>query len=132
MKLHLNKADEVLLIRGYLEDQITIGNDTYRSSLIISPRELIDDWHPRTLTDLSQEDFELMLRMNPEVVLLGTGGRIIFPSGSITLPLIQRSVGLEVMDTAAACRTYNILANEGRNVVACLIIEASESSAQIV
>jgi len=64
-----------------------------------------------------------MLELDPELVLLGTGDRMQFPPQSITQPLMQQSVGLEVMNTAAACRTYNVLAHEGRNVVASLIVE---------
>lgn len=123
MKLHLNKDDDILLIRGYRTDGISIGDDTFSGSLILSPVRLIDNWHARSLDDLTERDFERMLELDPEVVLLGTGRNLVFPQKSLTLPLIQRSVGLEVMDTPAACRTYNILASEGRQVVASLIIE---------
>ncbi|MFC1681949.1 Mth938-like domain-containing protein [Pseudomonadota bacterium] len=125
MKLHLNKDSNILLIRGYQNGRISIGDDTYSRSVILSPGRLIDDWSPLTLNDLTENDFELMLELEPEVVLLGTGLRLRFPDRAITRPLIQRSIGVEVMDTAAACRTYNVLANEGRNVVASLIIETT-------
>jgi uncharacterized protein len=123
LKLHLNKDDDILLIRGYLEDRITIGEVSYDSSIILSPSRVIDHWAPRTLHDLSEEDFELMLELAPEVVLLGTGRQLRFPDRSVTRPLMQHSIGLEVMDTAAACRTYNVLAAEGRSVIASLIID---------
>ena len=126
LKLHLNKDDDILLIRGCLEDRITIGETSYDNSLILSPKRLITDWQPQRLEDLSALDFELMQELAPEVVLLGTGRRLRFPDGVVTLPLMRRSIGVEVMDTAAACRTYNILASEGRNVVACLILETKE------
>lgn len=124
MKLHLDTHHELLLIRGYVENQVTIGDRAYQSSLIISPKRIIEDWHPRAAVDLTTADFKLMLELDPELVLLGTGARMQFPPQSITQPLIHRSVGLEVMATAAACRTYNVLAHEGRNVVASLIIES--------
>lgn len=127
MKLHLNKDDEILMIRGYRTDGITIGEVTYCESLILSPTRLIDNWRPRTLHELTESDFTRMLELEPEVVLLGTGRRLAFPDRALTRPLIDKAVGLEVMDTAAACRTYNILAGEGRRVVASLIIEALEA-----
>lgn len=123
MKLHLNSDNSILLIQSYAGNQIRIGDRTYRSSLLISPGRIIDDWHPRSPADLTVADFRLMLELDPELVLLGTGERLQFPIQSITRPLIHQSVGLDVMDTAAACRTYNVLAHEGRNVVASLIIE---------
>ena len=122
MKLHLDKEDDILLIRGYRTDQITIGDHTFDRSLILSPTRLIDNWQARNLNDLSEQDFERMLELEPEVVLLGTGETLTFPQQSVTRPLIERGVGLEVMNTPAACRTYNILASEGRQVVASLLI----------
>ena len=124
MKLHLNKDSDILLIRGYQVGCITIGDNTYSNSVILSPTRLIDDWAPLALNDLTEKDFEQVIELEPEVVLLGTGQRLEFPDRLITLPLLQRSIGVEVMNTAAACRTYNILAGEGRNVVASLIIES--------
>jgi uncharacterized protein len=113
-----------MLIRGYVKNRITIGDRTYRSSLIISPHRIIEDWQPQSTGDLTEADFKLMLELDPELVLLGTGERLRFPHQSITQPLMRQSVGLEVMGTAAACRTYNVLAHEGRNVVASLIVDA--------
>ncbi|MDJ0956061.1 MAG: Mth938-like domain-containing protein [Arenicellales bacterium] len=123
MKLHLNQDAELLLIRAYTADQITVGNTHYRTSIMVTPTRVITDWTQSTVADLAERDFRLMLEFGPEVVLLGTGHHMVFPPPSITHPLVNQSIGLEVMDTAAACRTYNILAGEGRNVLAALIIE---------
>jgi uncharacterized protein len=111
-----------VLIRGYVKNRISIGDRTYESSFIICPHRIVEGWQPRSPVDLTEADFRLMLELDPELVLLGTGERMQFPHRSITQPLMRHSVGLEVMDTAAACRTYNVLAHEGRNVVASLII----------
>ena len=113
-----------MLIKGYVKNRITIGDRTYRSSLIICPHRIIEDWQPASAGDLTEADFKMMLELDPELVLLGTGERLQFPHHSITQPLMRQSVGLEVMGTAAACRTYNVLAHEGRNVVASLIVDA--------
>ena len=125
MKLHLNQDQELLLIRAYTADQITIGETHYRTSIIVTPTRVVTDWAQPTVAALGEHDFRRMLEFEPEVVLLGTGLRMIFPPPSITHPLMNQSIGLEVMDTAAACRTYNILAGEGRNVLAALIIEST-------
>ena len=127
MKLHLNHDEELLLIRAYTADRITIGETHYRTSVIVTPTRVITDWTQPTVNTLGERDFRLMLEFEPEVVLLGTGRHLVFPPPSITHPLMDRSIGLEIMDTAAACRTYNILAGEGRNVLAALIIESTPS-----
>ena len=126
MKLHLNNDQELQLVRAYTTNQITIGDKHYCSSIILTPTQVVTDWAQPSVTGLSDCDFRLMLEFEPELVLLGTGRRLLFPSPSITYPLINQSIGLEVMDTAAACRTYNILAGEGRNVLAALILESTD------
>ena len=113
------------MIRAYSADQITIGETQYRTSIMVTPNRVITDWAQSTVATLDEGDFRFMLEFRPEVVLLGTGGRMVFPPPSITHPLMNQSIGLEVMDTAAACRTYNILAGEGRNVLAALIVEST-------
>ena len=124
MKLHLLKpSDSLNLVRGYATDRITVGEDIYSSSFILAPNRIISDWKPTEAAELDEADFALLLDLEPEVVLLGTGNSIRFPPHSITRPLSSKTIGLEVMTTAAACRTYNILAGEGRLVVAALIIE---------
>jgi len=94
---------------------------TLTRSFIISPKQLIEDWAPRQLDELLAEHLEEVIALEPEVVLLGTGERLDFPDVAILAELTSRQIGVEVMDTAAACRTYNILMNEGRKVVAGLI-----------
>ncbi len=92
------------------------------ASLIVLPDRVITDWPPSGFEALSQAHFEVILEFKPEIVLLGTGATLRFPHPSLTQALIRMQVGLEVMDTAAACRTYNILVTEGRKVAAALIL----------
>ena len=99
-----------------------IRQEDLSRSFIISAKQLVRDWHPRTIEALTEKDFALMAEMNPEVVLLGTGTQLEWPRQSLFRPLTERGIGVEVMGTAAACRTYNILSFEGRQVVAGLII----------
>ncbi len=124
MKLHLNRTQDINLVQVITAERLVINDVVYTSSLIVTPQTVISDWHPTRFVDLSRDDFLPLARLKPEVVLLGTGERLQFPAPQVTLPLTQHSVGLEVMDTPAACRTYNILASEGRKVAAALLFEA--------
>jgi uncharacterized protein len=92
-----------------------------QGSLIISPRHLIRDWPPMNIDGLQEEHLDALVELQPELILLGTGPRLQFPETKILASLHNRQIGVEVMDTAAACRTYNILMTEGRFVVAGLI-----------
>ena len=123
MKLHLNQDDDLNLIKAYTVAEVVVGDVVFNSSLMLTPERIIPDWSPREVAALAETDFAAMRELQPEVVLLGTGKRITFPAAAITLPLVNESIGLEIMDTPAACRTYNILAGEGRKVLAALIIE---------
>jgi len=97
------------------------GIETISNSFIVSPRHLLRDWPPASISELQAEHFDAIIELQPELVLLGTGARLTFPSPQILVALHQQHIGVEVMDTAAACRTYNILMTEGRFVVAGLM-----------
>jgi uncharacterized protein len=105
--------------RPQREPEITV----YRRSIIITPGELIPDWAPQALGDLQPAHVEQLARFGAQVVLLGSGTSMGFPKAESLRPLIEAGLGYEVMDTGAACRTYNILAAEGRLVAAGLIID---------
>lgn len=125
MKLHLTRAEGQHLITGYADDYIAINQQRYSHSLIVTPDTLITDWTAgRILTfdSLTEMDFEKIAVMKPEVVLLGTGKTHRFLHPKISVLLTQQNISLECMTTAAACRTYNILMSEGRNVAAALIL----------
>jgi len=126
MQLNLEKSAESTLIRHFHEadsgSEILIGEDTYRSSIILSPAG-ISLWDIANLNELGIDDFQQLSNLDTEVILLGTGSRIQFPNPEMTRSLIENQKGLEVMDTAAACRTYNILLSDGRSVSAALIID---------
>jgi uncharacterized protein len=106
---------------GKGENTGPVGVETITGSFILSPRHLIRDWAPTSIEDLVSEHLEALLALQPELILLGTGPRLQFPESGILATIHQRQIGVEVMDTAAACRTYNILMTEGRFVVAGLI-----------
>lgn len=127
MKIHLESGIGQMLIRAYAPGHITINEKVYTRSLIVTPQQVIADWPPLSFTDLLAAHFEAVAALRPEVVILGTGARLRFPAPSITRALVEAKIGLEVMDTGAACRTYNILMSDGRRVAAALLmIEGSK------
>ena len=109
-------------IRAYDAESVTINETIYTSSVIVSPYKLIAGWEPKSLKDLKPEYFQTVLSLKPEVVILGTGKKFIFPAKEKLIPLLQNGIGIESMDTGAACRTYAALMSEGRKIVAALII----------
>ncbi len=121
MKLHLSKGDGKNIVTAYGADHVTINGQRHESSLVVLPNELLTDWMVRNVEELTEAHIERILGHKPEVILLGTGKQLKFPAGPILGCAAQAGVGLEVMDTFAACRTYNILMSEGRFVAAALI-----------
>ncbi len=123
MKFTLETTSRVNLIRGYSSQEIRIGEQRLQGSCIVSADRLITDWAPQTLAELAPEHLEAILALKPELVLLGTGPSQHFPPAAIRGAFAARSVGLEVMDLGAACRTFNILVQEERRVVAALFLK---------
>ena len=111
-----------LMIRACDDGQVTIGARSYQHSLILTPERVIPDWQPRQVTDITEQDFDNILTLQADIILLGTGTRLCFPSARLRAYVLATGTGLEVMDTAAACRTYNILLSESRRVVAALLL----------
>lgn len=111
-------------IQGYGPGWVQVaGQDEKitRSVIICSNGERLD-WSCDTFEDLQAEHFEQLARLSTELVIFGSGVRLRFVAPAITQALIRRQIGLETMDTQAACRTYNILAGEGRNVAVALLM----------
>lgn len=122
MKLHLTTAENHNLITGYSEDFIEINKKRYAQNLIVLTNELILNWTAISFSDLTATHFIEIAQLNPEVVLLGTGPKHQFLHPKITQNLTEKNIPIECMTTAAACRTYNILMSEGRNVAAALLL----------
>lgn len=110
------------LIQGYEPGRIRIGDRTYTGGLIVSPARIITGWGPEYPAELVAEHFEVLMELDPQVVIVGTGAQQVFPEPRAYLPVLQRGLGVELMDTGAACRTYNILMSEGRRVAAGLLM----------
>jgi uncharacterized protein len=122
MKLHLTQAAGNQLITGYGEGWVEVRAVRYEQSLIVLPNQVITDWDVRDFDSLTAKHFERLAELKPEVVLLGTGKTHRFIHPRLTAPLTAIGVSVECMDTAAACRTYNILMAEGRHVAVALLI----------
>ena len=124
MKLQPDKSSAPL-VRAYTSQWLQIDEQRFTQSVIVSsmtehpPRA----WSARHLQDLQAEELAELAASGADLVILGTGQRLRFPPASWLAPFASRRVGLESMDTAAACRTYNILASEGRKVLAALLFE---------
>lgn len=110
-----------LPIRGESDAAQPFEVEIITRSFVITPRHLIRDWPPTNIDNLISEHLDVLADLQPEVVIIGTGHRLQFPEASILAQLHNRQIGVEIMDTAAACRTYNILMTEGRFVVAGMI-----------
>lgn len=106
------------LIESYGRDGIAIDGRDYRHGLILTPEQIVEPWGPARPFDLSAEHLNELLAFSPQVVLLGTGETQVFLDPRLCFDLMGQGIGVEVMDTGAACRTYNILMAEGRRVVA--------------
>ena len=122
MKIHLESGMGHNLIHAYAPGRITINEEVYTTSLIVTPRQIVTEWPPISFADLSAGHFEIIAPLQPEVVILGTGARLQFPAPSLTRSLVEAGIGLEVMDTGAACRTFNFLMSDGRRVAAALLM----------
>lgn len=122
MKFSQADPTEGYFITRYDDETIQVNGKNFYTSLIISSRQLIPDWPPRSPQMLRAEDFAAIAELKPELVLIGTGQSLVFPPVETYARLIKLGVGVEIMDTGAACRTYNILSSEGRHVACGLIL----------
>ena len=122
MKLTDERSQGLNTIRSYSPGQVKVGEAVITRSCLISASTLISDWRPQTLSELSQQDLEPILALAPEIVVLGAGAKQRFPPMELMAALMSRGIGCDVMDTGAACRTYNVLVSEGRKVVAALFV----------
>lgn len=122
LKLHLSANTGQNIFTGYGAGYVAVNRVRYESNLIVLPDRIIEDWDVERFEQLAPEHFDFLISLTPEMVLFGTGSSLRFPHPRLTRTLIEAGIGVEVMDTSAACRTYNILTDEGRRVAAALLI----------
>jgi len=122
MKLHLNNAAGQNLFTAHGQGYVAVNGVRHERGLIVTPEQLIEPDRDPGFEELDAAYFEALLALRPEIILLGTGARLRFPAPALTACLAPAHIGLEVMDTGALCRTYNILASEGRAVAAAVLL----------
>ena len=122
MKMHLDSAAGAHRITGYGSGYVVVDEQRIERSFVLTAETLIADWGPQTVAELDREALGAILELEPGIVLLGTGVEQRFPAAALLAPLLAKGIGIETMTTAAACRTYNILVAEGRQVAAGLFV----------
>ena len=123
MKLNADPRSGQNIVTGHGAGWIAINGQRYERSLLVRPDSIDTDWGPERTEELNGTHLAALSTLRGNVLLLGTGNRQRFPAAPMLRPLIEAGIGLEVMDTGAACRTYNVLVAEGRAVAAALIVE---------
>lgn len=122
MKFSEDYAIGTNVIRSFTDSTIDVNNKTYDKSLIIGNNLLIDDWLISHIDQMMPEHWLDLVSHKPEVILIGTGTSLVFPHPSSYTPAIDMGIGVEFMDSKAACRTYNVLVSEDRVVIAGIIL----------
>lgn len=122
MLLSKDKSQGQYEIKRYEPGKVVVNENTFTKSLIISAEVLLSDWRPQFLAELAVADFEVILSLRPEIILLGTGDSLQFPERTIFQTMMEHNIGFEPMNNSAACRTFNVLMSEGRNAVLALLM----------
>src|SRR6185312_15759908 len=121
MELNLERPRDYLFVRRADAHTVVVVDKPFTASIILTRDKVVDEWVVADVAAMTPDQAEPILALKPDVVLLGTGARQQFPSQAVLAAFLRRGVGVEVMDNAAAARTWDILAGEGRNVVAGFI-----------
>jgi len=133
MKLQPDRLD-VQSILGYGPGWVGLGSkgvaEKIEHSIVIGSGGEKFDWQCPRFEQLTAEHFTRLAETQPELVIFGSGTRLRFPPPAFLRALMEKRIGIETMDTLAACRTYNILAGEGRRVIAALLIETESTSSE--
>ena len=124
MKLQPDPKSSLNTVTRYESDHIEVNAVRYESSVIVMPEGPVEPWAIKSFKELSVQDFQKIASKKPELVIFGSGKSLRFPKPELLKPLIEAKIGFETMNTHAACRTYNILMGEGRNVLSALILDA--------
>ncbi|MHB1514215.1 MAG: Mth938-like domain-containing protein [Acidiferrobacteraceae bacterium] len=124
MKIHLQAPQGLNTIRNYTETTVTVNNQSYDRSLVVLPDQVVVGDYPQRLDDLTDGHLSVITALAPELVLIGTGRTLRILAPVRLRVLIDARLGFEVMDTGAACRTFNILVAEGRRVAALLLLDS--------
>jgi uncharacterized protein len=122
MQLTEHRYEQQFFLRHADAQSVTVIDRVLQRSLLVSATRIVEDFPVRQPDQLDGAAVESILALQPEVVLLGTGARAVFPPQAVLAQFLKRGIGLETMDSSAAARTFNVLAGEGRNVVAVFLL----------
>ncbi|GAB2578613.1 hypothetical protein ISP15_00775 [Dyella jejuensis] len=122
MDLSLDRPGDYLFVRRVTASAITVVDRELTASFLLAPERAVQNWPVTSALALDENHVESILALKPELVLLGTGVRQQFPAAAFMAGFLRRGIGIEVMDNAAAARTYDLLAAEGRRVVVAFIL----------
>ncbi len=122
MQFTLQTSADTNLVRACAAGEVRVREHVIRRSVILTASQIIFDWPPLAIEDLRTDHLDAILALQPEIILLGTGEQQVFPAAEIGATVQAAGIGFEVMNTRAACRTYNVLVQEGRHVAAALIV----------
>lgn len=123
MKFEEDQNEALYRITGYESEGININGRLFSHSLILAPNALVEDWKPEIYSQLTEDDLDPIYALKPEVIIIATGKSQVFPSREILKRLAKEQIGYEIMSTEAACRTFNIIMSEGRNIVIGFFID---------
>lgn len=121
MEFNLEVPQDQFFVRSVSEKGIRVHQDYFSQPFILSGQRIIPDWGVTSVEDINEENLQALFELQPEVVLIGTGNTQVFLPPATQVHFFRRGIGFEVMTTDAACRTFNVLISEGRQVVAALI-----------
>jgi uncharacterized protein len=127
VKLQAERIEGTNAIARHGPDGVIVNGREHRRSVVVPWQGQVTDWPVDRFEALAAAHFEAIAALKPELVIFGSGPRLRFPKPALLRPLIDARVGVETMDTPAACRTYNVLLAEGRSVVAALLFESDDS-----
>lgn len=122
MQLNLEHPDQEFFLRAADGASARVNDRVLASSFILAPDRLVEAWPVQDVKAMTPQDLEAVLALDPEVILLGSGASQVFPPAPVLAACLGRRVGLETMTNAAAARTFNVLASEGRRVVAAFVL----------
>ncbi len=122
MKFSEDYATGTNVIRAFSDDTIEINNKPYQQSLVVCSYLLIENWDVSHIDEITPQHWQELLQHKPELIIIGTGKMISFPHPATYAVAINKGIGVEFMDSAAACRTYNVLVSENRQVLAGIIL----------
>jgi uncharacterized protein len=126
MKFQPDTLDGVNVLSRHEAGRVWVNGVAWERSVLVPSRGEVLAWGPDRFEALRAEHFDALAQAGPEVVIFGSGSRLRFPPAALLRELMSRRIGVETMDVAAACRTYNVLAAEGRAVMAALLLEAGQ------